>query len=371
MRTLLYAMVLVLLAAPVAAETYSREIPASRGEELVVDLETGGAIEITGWDRDMVSVTAEVEGRDAENVAFEAERSGDRILVRLSFLERRHRHHAGASLSIRVPRRFDIALDSSGGEIQIDGVEGRMSGETRGGELVLRRLHGTVELSTMGGNVTLFESDVDGQVKTMGGNVHLRDVVGEVEAHTKGGNVVYDNVQPGSGGGSSGTEVKITTMGGNIQAPDAPFGAHLETMGGNIYIEQAREFVNAKTMGGNIVIGEVDGWVKATTMGGDISVTLVGSGEDVRLNSMGGKIELTVPSGLSMDVDITLAYTRNSRQDYKIESDFPIELRRSDDWDYASGDPRKYVYGTGTIGGGGHKIKIKTVNGDVRLLRGR
>ena len=371
MRTLLCATVLALIAAPAIAATYSRDIPASRGEELVIDLETGGAIEIRGWDNDSVSVTAEVEGRDADNVAFEAERSGDRILLRLSFLERRHRRHAGASLSIRVPSRFDIALDSSGGEIRIEGVDGRMSGETKGGELVLRRLHGTVELSTMGGDVTLSESDVDGQVKTMGGNVHLKDVVGEVEAHTKGGNVIYDNVQPGSGSGLSGNQVKITTMGGNIQAPDAPFGAHLETMGGNIHIEQAGEFVNAKTMGGNIFIGEVDGWVKATTMGGDISVTLVGSGGDVRLSSMGGEISLTVPDDLSMDVDITLAYTRNSRQDYEIESEFPIELRRSGDWDYASGDPRKHVYGTGTIGGGGTKIKIRTVNGNVRLLRGR
>ena len=140
----------------------------------------------------------------------------------------------------------------------------------------------------------------------MGGNVEVSDVEGNVEATTLGGNVIYDNVRPGAGGGSAGSEVKISTHGGNISVPDAPFGADVSTLGGNIRVKSAAEYVKAKTMGGNINVEEVDGWVRATTMGGSINVVMVGNPNqgrrDVWLSSKSGKITLTVPDGLSMEI---------------------------------------------------------------------
>ena len=72
-----------------------------------------------------------------------------------------------------------------------------------------------------------------------------------------------------------------------------------------------------------------------------------------------------------MEVDITLAYTKNSKQRYEIKSDFPLQIGETPDWQYGSGTPRKNIYGTGTINGGEHKIKIETINGNVELLRGK
>ena len=39
---------------------------------------------------------------------------------------------------------------------------------------------------------------------------------------------------------------------------------------------------------------------------------------DVEIQSMGGDITLTVPSALSMDLNITLTYTKNSHGKYGI-----------------------------------------------------
>ena len=86
---------------------------------------------------------------------------------------------------------------------------------------------------------------------------------------------------------------------------------------------------------------------------------------------MGGNIELTVPADLSMDFDIILTYTKNSRRSYKIESDFPINIEEQKDWDYSEGTPRKYIYGTGKTGSGKNKVKIETTNGDIRILKGK
>jgi len=146
-------------------------------------------------------------------------------------------------------------------------------------------------------------------------------------------------------------------------------------MGGNISIGRAGSHVVAETMGGDIEVGEIDGWVRATTMGGDIDVRMVGDPgrgrRDVRLDSRGGDVTLAVPDGLSMQIDVTLSFTKGSRQDYRIESDFPLTLSGSDQWDYRHDTPQKFLYGRAVVGDGQHRIKVETVNGNVRLIRGR
>ena len=128
-------------------------------------------------------------------------------------------------------------------------------------------------------------------------------------------------------------------------------------------------------MGGSISIDKIDGWVKATTMGGDVKVVMTGDPSqgkrDVEISSMGGDIRLTVPAGLSMDVDITLAYTKDALRQYRIISDFDLELEETDKFDYSKGSARKYIYGTGLIRGGKYKIVGSTVNGNVYLKEGK
>jgi DUF4097 and DUF4098 domain-containing protein YvlB len=146
-------------------------------------------------------------------------------------------------------------------------------------------------------------------------------------------------------------------------------------MGGDITVESAGKFVKARTMGGDIEVDAVNGWVKATTMGGDVSVVMVGDPDrgkrDVEIKSMGGEIELEVPPGLSMEFDIELAYTKNSKRNYKIVSDFPMEIERTEKWKSRWGSKRKYIYGTGKVKGGRNRIKIRTINGNIYIREGK
>jgi DUF4097 and DUF4098 domain-containing protein YvlB len=109
-------------------------------------------------------------------------------------------------------------------------------------------------------------------------------------------------------------------------------------------------------------------------MGGDIEVTMTGDPEkgkrDVTLTSMGGDIELTVPDGLSMTIDIELAFTKNCDEEVDIFTDFNIKKERTKEWEHSNGTPRKYILGSGVIGDGKHKIKIETINGNVYLKKG-
>jgi DUF4097 and DUF4098 domain-containing protein YvlB len=370
MRKILTVTCLIaLVAGAVAATTIDRELDTRSGGLLELNLETGGTIEIVGWGRETVSVTAQISGNNADIVDLNIQQTDNGVLIESDYSKKHDTTSSSLVFEIRVPSIYNVEIDSMGGSVSIEGVEGDISGQTMGGALTLTDLKGNLNLTTMGGRVSLTRSDVDGKVTTMGGRALVEDVFGDVEVKSMGGNVVRRRVTR-SNGSSIGDQVNITTMGGNIDVPEAPAGADVHTMGGTITIDSAQEFVKAKTMGGDIRIKEVDGWVKATTMAGDVSVDLSG-GHDVKLTSMSGEITLTVPSGVGFDIDIELDYTKNSKRSYQINSDFPISQEESKSWSYDHGSPRKTISGTGTVNGGGHKVVIRTINGNVYLKKGR
>ncbi len=359
---------IALLAGPVAA-TVEREFEVRSGSLIEFDLESGGTIKVTGWNREAVKISARIGGEDADVVDLTMKQTKNGVLVTSYITEKRRSINTDIILTVNVPSVFDAKFDTMGGSISIEGVEGTFSGKTMGGSLTLTELKGNLELKTMGGAIKLTKSDVDGWVTTMGGKALVEDVFGDVKVKSMGGNVVHRRVTR-TDGDSIGDQVNITTMGGSINVPEAPSGANVHTMGGNITIDMARDFVKAKTMGGDIRIDEVDGWVKATTMAGDVEVTLEG-GHDVEITSMQGEVTLIVPAGEGFDFDIELDYTKNSRRSYKIDCDFQLSQDESQDWDYDHGSPRKTISGTGSVNGGGNKIVIRTINGDVHVKKGR
>jgi DUF4097 and DUF4098 domain-containing protein YvlB len=369
----IYIILFLLPMALVAQNTIKKEIDTKPGKTLDLELSTGGSIDVTGWDKNVVSIVAHIRG-DKEDYYVDVDDRSSGIKVEISY-EGRGRHNGGVSAEVMVPKKYNLELETMGGDIMLKDIEGNFSGETMGGEIELYYLKGEVKLTTMGGEIKVEDCDLDGQVKTMGGEVSLRDVIGDLDASTMGGEVSYRNVKRRDKREDA-REVTISTMGGEIQVDDAPGGANVSTMGGEIRIRSARKYVKAKTMGGEIKIDEIDGGVKATTMGGDIEVHMIGDPDqydrDVVLSSMGGDIMLTVPAGLSMDFDIKLTLTRHvSDDEYRIISDFPMKIEKSDDQDYSGRSDRRYIYGTGKVAGGKNKIRIDTINGDIIIKKGK
>lgn len=348
--------------------TETRELPLAMGKKLTIDLDAGGSIEITGWDKESVSADISTDG-DCEP-EFETSSSGVDIS---DSCDRGDHYNHSMDVRLSVPSKIDLDLQTSGGAITISGVSGKIAGETMGGDLDLSSLEGSLDLTTMGGDIDLRDSKVDGKVHTMGGHVKLADVVGGVEGSSMGGDVEYKNVRK-SASDATVREVLITTMGGEINVDDAPAGATVKTMGGDIHVRTAVGHVKAETMGGDVNLDSVNGWIDARTMGGNVVATMVGDpakGErNVFIDSKGGDVELTVPSELSMDFDVKLAYTRNYHQDVHIVSDFPLQQDETSDWVTDHGTARKYIYGTGKAGDGKNKITIRTINGNITIRKG-
>jgi DUF4097 and DUF4098 domain-containing protein YvlB len=372
-------------AAHAAAEPQSgtREFRAASGGKLTLDLQSGGSVKVSGTGGSSVTVTYKLVCSPACTIDFD--QSGSDVTVKTRFEGESHHQKADVDLDIRVPSQFDVALDSMGGGLEIDGVKGTFHGETKGGSLTLHDVDGDADLKTMGGEIHVTDSTLDGSLHTMGGAVTIENVVGDVKGSSMGGDVRYKNVRrkdgdlasPSRGDGSGAAAdvmpytVQVSTMGGAIHTEDAPEGADVMTMGGDIEIKNARRFVRAKTMGGDIAVQSVDGWVTATTMGGNIDVTLTGSGGDVTLTSMSGNVLLHVPPGFGMKLDLEVAFTKNSKQEYAITAPGGEPQTVSPDWDYGQGSPRKYIRKSGTLNGGSHAVTVKTVNGDITVSEGR
>jgi DUF4097 and DUF4098 domain-containing protein YvlB len=163
----------------------------------------------------------------------------------------------------------------------------------------------------------------------------------------------------------------LSTMGGDIHVGNAGAFAKVKTMGGDITIEHAAGAVDASTMGGKVTIGQAGGAIKASTMAGDVTAHLSGAStarRDVSLSSMAGAILLTVPKDYGMDVQIKLAYTRNSEGKYRVIQHLGLSERQTTEWDtQGGGTPRKYIYVTGKVGNGQNTVKIETINGDIVL----
>lgn len=384
-----------------------KSLPAASGGLLSVELDTGGTLAVSGWDRQEVAVTARRGGPDGLATEVELRETPGGVVLASRYTGPQQTHATSMSFDVKVPASFDVRVASSGGSVRIDGLDGTFTGHTGGGDLTFSGASGRVELSTGSGKVTLTRSRLDGRVSTGGGDILFEGVRGSVEGHTGGGRVTRRDAADDGAGASpregaapnGATEdeairqgvtlegvmqagvmqagvLKVSKAGGRIEVADAPEGADLETGGGNIRVGSARRFVRAQTGGGDIHIEAVDGRVEATTGTGSVSVTMTGDpgGEgarDVSIATGNGDVTLSVPPGLSMEFDLRVAYTRADRP-HRIESDFQLERRAPPEWSSAEGTPRRYVYGAGRVGGGRHhRIRIQTLNGDIHIRKGR
>jgi len=343
----------------------------SSGQKLTVNNKLGGDIEVTGWDKEQISVEVLIKGDDAEEIDVDYDQSSSGLEITAEYMGDRNNYNANVNFTIMVPSRFDVEFSTMGGDAKLKNVAGQLEGTTMGGDITLRELKGNLEVTTMGGDINLSDSDVDGSVKTMGGDVRVEDVTGNVSASSMGGDIVQKNVKRRDGD-SVGEEVKVSTMGGDLVIDEAVDGAKLETMGGDIKANYVAKFLEASTMGGDISVDAIDGWVKASTMGGDVNVKMVGDPDegnrDVTLSSMGGDITLSVPEGLSMELDLEIAYDKRHEDDAEIISDFEFDEERTEEVD-DDDEPRWHLLGTGTINGGKNRVKIKTVNGKIYLKK--
>lgn len=351
------------------APSLHRVFDMSPGGTLVLDLETGGNVEIVGIDAQRVELEAYLRGRNAANSIVDATVTGSEVRVTAKFDRRGRNYSTSHQFVVRVPRQFNVNLDSSGGGISIAGVEGTFEGTTGGGEIALTRVSGRARLSTGGGDIDVTDVDLEGRVTTGGGKVRLTRVRGGLRGTSGSGEVIRNEASPSS----SDAGVRINTPGGRIDLEEALNGATLYTGGGGISVGRARGVVDAQTGGGRIELGPVEGSVRAVTGSGAVVIRLADAPslpeQVVDVTSGSGQVIVELPRNFGGRFEIETAYTE-SHGPVVIKSDFPLQHDPLTGWESSRGTPRRFLRARGTTGDGRGLVRIRTTNGHVTIRRG-
>jgi TonB family protein len=168
-----------------------------------------------------------------------------------------------------VPRGYSVEVNTDGGDITTGDIGGTAHLQTQGGSIT------TGHIGTTGLHEASWGRSV-AKLETQGGHIQVQDVNGDLNAFTAGGHI---NV------GKIAGDASLRTGGGHIRAEQIGGRAELETAGGNITVAHAEKFVNVHTGGGQIDFGEVRGSVHAQTGGGGIRVMYVSGPMEVESSS--------------------------------------------------------------------------------------
>lgn len=381
---LLTVLVMTLVGVSALADRMSKSesFKVKKGGNLVVEAEDVSAdIHIKAWSKDEVLVN--VDGLSEEDLEdLEIKQTGNTVYVEYyghgKWRGRRGRH---ARFVITVPTQFDLDLSTSGGDISVeDKMKGKISAGTSGGDVSIEDVEGDVELATSGGDISARNVIGDVDAATSGGDIDLGKVSGMVDAATSGGDIEVGDVGQDlsaktAGGdiivGNVGGRVDVATAGGDVEVGRASGSADLRTAGGDIEILAATGDIGARTAGGDIVLSEIVGSVDAETAGGDIEVELTPNGKRGSvLETKGGDILLWIPANAKITVLAEIRIHDRSWGDdgdwdvpeYDIISDFKPESKDKD----RRGIRAKYV-----LNGGGPRVELETMNGDIEIRKSR
>jgi hypothetical protein len=214
--------------------------------------------------------------------------SGDFTRKGINRLWSRLRNRLRVSYIITVPRKYDLDLQTTGGGIEVDPIDGMVSARSTGGGLRLETVGGNLMGRTTGGGIVCRSVEGDADLGTTGGGIETGYIRGSIKAHTTGGSI---RIKEADG------FIRAKTTGGSIQAGFArqPLkDCYLKTTGGavTLYLDTKFGFdLNARTTGGRISSDfpmTLDGLFDKKA----ISARLNGGGPELYIRTTGGGITL-------------------------------------------------------------------------------
>src|SRR5436190_5202267 len=259
-----------------------------KGGELRVSV-NAGEIRIKTWEKNEVHVRVVGESDDEGMQDLRLKQSENTISVEY---DPEWGSSSDVEFDISIPSQFNISLETSAGDIGIEGkLSGTVNAHTSGGNIQTGALAGPVDLNTSGGDIVTGDVDGDLTLHTSGGNIQTGKVTGTSEVKTSGGDIIIE---------SSGKSMIAKTAGGNVQVGDINGDATVVTSGGDIILDKVSGNAKLKTAGGNIRIDGANGKVTASKAGGDIT-----------MDNIVGSIEAKTASG-NLDVDLSPGSTGQS-----------------------------------------------------------
>ena len=214
-------------------------------------------------------------------------------------------NNSGIYFTIIVPREMSCNASSSGGRVEVTGVEGTHDISSSGGGVKLENLTGKIRGRSSGGSV---------KATNCNGDIHLT---------SSGGGVTLDRAQ------------------GNIFA---------RSSGGGVYLNNIDGEVDAQSSGGGVKIeGEV-GYVKAKSSGGSVHVNTSNLNKEMDLESSGGGINAVIKNGRNLGLNLDLSSSKVN-----------IELNN-----FSGRAEKSHV--SGTMNNGGIPVYMRASGGNIDVV---
>jgi DUF4097 and DUF4098 domain-containing protein YvlB len=228
------------------------------GPDGVVNIRSiSGSVKVTGYDGEVIVVTATKQGRDRELVSIEDNSTSNRVEVRDRYPERCN-CNVSVHFEVKVPRRITYRFDSFSsvsGDVEVAGVSGDLRAKSVSGNVHIQGAAGNVNATSVSGNVEVGEVAGTVSAKSTSGNVQVQIVrlesTGNMEFTSVSGNVtvrVPDNLD---------AEVDMSALSGDLRS-DFP-----------IQIEK-KEYGPGRTARGRL--GNATRRVKMSSISGDLSL---------------------------------------------------------------------------------------------------
>ncbi len=222
----------------------------------------------------------EIKKRLADDYSLDISVSGDELHA---VAKSKHsgnwdwRKSLNIAFKVYVPKEVSSNLETSGGSIHLDNLNGEEKFNTSGGSLHIDRLTGNIRGRTSGGSIQLSNSGDNLDLETSGGSIHADNCKGTIKLGTSGGSLHLADLDG---------KIDATTSGGSIQAS-------------NIKGE-----LRTGTSGGSINLTDLACSLDTYTSGGSIHVKMVELGKYVKIDASGGHVDLQLPGNKGLDLNL-------------------------------------------------------------------
>jgi len=305
-----------------------KTFPTAPGGTLVVQADRGSC-EIAPADGSEVRIRVlrQVKGGDKRQadelfanheVTFDT--SGSTVSVigktarKLPFVGTPHPPYLMVRFQIDIPKKFGVDVRTSGGDVRIGDVDGKVKAHTSSGTITLGQVSGGVMAENSGGDIAIGEASAETEAQTSSGAIRIKKVKGKTHLSNSGGDIRVGEAQSSLFAKTSSGRIDIQSVGGDLEAQDS--GGDIKvgaangtvtaaTSSGSISLGHIKSgAVNVKDSGGDISIDSADGNVTAKTSSGSIKirtakgmVTAQNSGGDIHIGETGGQVTATTSSG--------------------------------------------------------------------------
>jgi DUF4097 and DUF4098 domain-containing protein YvlB len=230
------------------------------GSKLWVKNRNGG-IRVSGWDKEEVSLTAEIRDTDRRKIELVLQRKGEDLDIEAVFQQPQWSfsfgfiHSPRCEMTLNVPRKLLAHFRTSNGTVMVTALDGFANCETTNGDIRVREVSGEVHADTTNGIIEALKLRARIKGGTTNGRIVLEDVEGGVKMETTNGSIRAKNLD-GWGEGialettNGSIEVELGKAGGDLNASNTNGSLDIKVPSAQV-IEMGKHEAHLKVPGRN------------------------------------------------------------------------------------------------------------------------